>query len=90
MRPLREIFHPTLLPRVSLPQGPRRHTRLRLQTKEVKGKQTNKIYIFFLHLKINKLVLYFLFTFKSKKLKHLVLFTFEVQQTKTFTFTFKV
>ena len=40
VRAVREIFHPTLLTRVTLPQGARRHTRLRLQTAEVEGKQT--------------------------------------------------
>jgi hypothetical protein len=37
MQPLREIVHPAMFPRIALPQGPRRHTHLRVQAAAIEG-----------------------------------------------------
>ena len=37
MQPLREVLHSALFPRIALPQGPRRHTHLRVQAATIEG-----------------------------------------------------
>ena len=37
MQPLREVLHSALFSRIALPQGPRRHTHLRVQAATIEG-----------------------------------------------------